>query len=137
MMHKPRYTKYNKQQKGRQCNKIGKPLELLSLNNSISLKAIGFGRIKETHIIACKQTINKILKKSGQLIIKILADTPISKKPTEIRMGKGKGAVDHWAAKISPGTVLFEVQCPSNLLAIKSLQQAQLKLPLKTRILKN
>ena len=52
-------------------------------------------------------------------------------------MGKGKGAVDHWAAKISPGTVLFEVQCPSNLLAIKSLQQAQLKLPLKTRILKN
>lgn len=136
MLHKPRYTKFNKQQKGRKFNKIKKPLNLLSLNGSICLKAIDFGRIKENHIVACKQTINKILKKSGQLLIKILADTPISKKPTEIRMGKGKGAVDHWAAKIAPGTILFEIQCASTLIAIKSLQQAQLKLPLKTKITK-
>ena len=135
MLHIPKNTKFKKQQKGKKCNKIQKPLNLLSLNGSICLKAITFGRIKENHLIACRKTINKTLKKLGQLSIKILADTPISKKPTEIRMGKGKGAVNHWIAKIAPGTVLFEIQCASPLIAIKSLQQAQLKIPLKTKII--
>jgi large subunit ribosomal protein L16 len=137
MKHRPRNTKYKKQQKGKQCNKIGKPLSLFSLKKSITLKAVRFGKIKENHIITCRKIIHKILQKSGQLVIKISADTPISKKPTEIRMGKGKGPLHHWAAKISPGTVLFEVEGGSSLVAIKSLRQAQLKLPLKTKISKN
>ena len=79
--------------------------------------------------------MNKILKKTGQIKINIIADTPISKKPIEIRMGKGKGSVDHWIAKVNSGTVIFEIETASKILAVNALKAAQIKLPINTKII--
>ena len=78
--------------------------------------------------------MNKIIKKFGQVKINIIADTPITKKPIEIRMGKGKGAVDHWISKITSGCILFEIETNSKILAVKALKAAQLRLPINTKI---
>ena len=79
--------------------------------------------------------LRKIIKKHGVIRINLIADTPITKKPIEIRMGKGKGAVNHWVAKVHPGTILFEIETTATVLAIKALKAAQLRLPLKTKII--
>lgn len=102
---------------------------------SIGLKLIDFGRIHSDQLIACRQVLRKMIKKHGAIRINLIADTPITKKPIEIRMGKGKGAVNHWVAKVRPGTVLFEIETTAHVLAIKALKAAQLRLPLKTRII--
>ena len=136
MQYTPKKTKYKKQHKGKKFNIIS-PLNTFEIikNGNVALKSVDTGRIKATQLIACKQTINKIIKKLGQLKINIIADTPITKKPLEIRMGKGKGAVDHWVAKVKSGIILFEIETSVKLLAIKALKTAQLKLPLKTKII--
>jgi len=79
--------------------------------------------------------MNKVLKKEGQIKINVVADTPITRKPIEIRMGKGKGSVDHWVSKVGCGAILFEIETTSKILAIKALKLAQLKLPIKTKII--
>lgn len=136
MQYIPKKTKYKKQQKGKKFNVISSLNTLETIKNgSIALKSIDTGRIKATQLISCKQTINKIIKKIGKLKVNIIADTPITKKPLEIRMGKGKGAVDHWIAKIKSGIILFEIETSAKLLAIKALKTAQLKLPLRTKII--
>ncbi len=136
MLFVPKNTKFKKQQKGRKLNRIKSPNYIDTLKNgNVALKAIDSGRVTSDHIFTCRQSINKIIKKSGQLIINIIADTPISKKPLEIRMGKGKGAVDHWVAKISSGKILFEIETSSRALGIKALKTAQLKLPINTKII--
>jgi large subunit ribosomal protein L16 len=135
MLFIPKNTKYRKQQKGKKFNTISKIKYIDSLKHgAIGLKAIDSGRITSAHLSACKQCMNKIMKKFGQIKINVIADTPITKKPIEIRMGKGKGAVDHWISKINTGCVLFEIETSSKILAIKALKAAQLKLPLNTRI---
>jgi large subunit ribosomal protein L16 len=136
MLFTPKKTKYRKQQKGKKFNMISKIETFENLKHGIiGLKSIDSGRIAANHIIACKQCMTKIIKKTGQVKINIIADTPISKKPIEIRMGKGKGAVDHWVSKIQSGTTLFEIETSSKILAIKALKAAQLKLPLNTKII--
>lgn len=131
----PKKTKFKKQQKGRSFNKIKVNLTTY-FNNSgkVTLKALSAGRVSSKNIITCKQTINKIVKKYGKLTINIFADTPISNKPTEIRMGKGKGAVKYWVSKVKPGTILFEIDTVFNILAIKAFKLVQNKLPIKTKI---
>lgn len=132
----PKKTKYKKQQKGRSFKKI-KTNKITPINKTgkIILKAISAGRISSKHLIACKQTINKIIKKYGQLNVIAFADTPISKKPLEIRMGKGKGGVDLWVCRAKPGTILFEINITYKLLGIKAMQLIQKKLPIKTKII--
>lgn len=134
----PRKIRYKKQQKGNKSNKINS-LKLLSnyFDKSFSLVSNSFGRLSEKQIETVRMTINKNLKKFGKVIINIQADTPVSKKPLEIRMGKGKGAVDRWVAKIKFGTPLFTIISSSQLISIKALKAAQTKLPLLTKITTN
>ncbi len=136
MLFIPKKTKFKKQQKGKNFNIINKLNYIDNLKNGIiGLKAISSGRLTSDHIFTCRQCINKVIKKSGRLIINIIADTPISKKPLEIRMGKGKGAVDCWISKINVGKILFEIETNSTSLAIKALKTAQLRLPINTKII--
>jgi large subunit ribosomal protein L16 len=131
----PLKKKYKKEQKGRSLNKIKKLISLADLKGgSYVLKSLDFGRLNSKQIESMYQSINKIIKKSGRIILKVFAHTPISKKPIEVRMGKGKGNIDHWVAKIKAGTVLCEVETNMNSLALKALSSAQFRLPIKTKI---
>jgi large subunit ribosomal protein L16 len=113
-------------------------VELNLLNfGSIGLKALAPGRLTSKQIEAVRQSINKVIKKQGRLKINIFPDTPISKKPIEVRMGKGKGSVDHWVFKVKPGFVLYEIETAFLSLAIKALEAGQIRLPIKTRIIFN
>jgi large subunit ribosomal protein L16 len=135
-MYIPKNTKFKKQRKGRLPAKIkkNKSFELLK-QGTIGLKLIDFGRIESDQLKASWEALKKILKKRGAISLNLVSDTPVSKKPIEIRMGKGKGAVHHWVAKVRPGTLLFEIETTETVLAIKALKAAQLRLPLKTKII--
>lgn len=132
----PRKIRYKKQQKGHRSNKINS-IRMINnfFNKSFVMIATSFGQLSEKQIETARMTINKNLKKFGKINVNIQADTPVSKKPLEIRMGKGKGAVDRWVAKIKYGTPLFTIISSSPLIAVKALRSAQVKLPLLTRIL--
>jgi large subunit ribosomal protein L16 len=138
-MLSPRKTKFKKQQKGKSFNRINSTSVELNLLNfgSIGLKALAPGRLTSKQIEAVRQSINKVIKKQGRLKINIFPDTPISKKPIEVRMGKGKGGVDHWVFKVKPGFVLYEIETAFLSLAIKALEAGQIRLPIKTRIIFN
>ena len=134
----PKNYKYKKQQKGRSFNKINKGFDLNSLKlGSLGLKALDFGRLNSKHILTLYQCINKKIKRNGRVFLKIFPQTPVSKKPIEVRMGKGKGNIDHWVAKIKAGTLLCEIETLNKPLALKALKLAQLRLPIKTRIYYN
>ena len=132
----PRKQKYKKQYKGKSFNKIHSVFELNTLKfGSYGLKAITTGRLTSKQIEAMVSSINKIIKKTGRVVLKIFPQTPVSKKPIEVRMGKGKGNVDHFIAKIKAGVILCEVETSSRALALKALSLAQIRLPLKTKII--
>lgn len=135
-MRIPKQQKYVKQQKGRAFNKINNLLLLNKLHfGNIALKALESGRITSKQLDALYQCINKNIKKSGRVVLKIFPQTPISKKPIEVRMGKGKGNVAYWVAKVKAGSILCEVTCMSHSIAYNALLQAQYKLPIKTKII--
>ena len=137
-MLSPKKTKFKKQQKGKNFKIVNQVFNLNKLHfGSIALKSISVGRLTAKQIEAMRQSINKVIKKVGCLTINVFPDTPISKKPIEVRMGKGKGSVDHWIFKVKAGTVLFEIETDSILLAIKALRLGQIRLPLKTKIIYN
>jgi large subunit ribosomal protein L16 len=136
MTLRPRQQKFKKQQKGKSFNKIS---TILTLNNlplgSLGLKTMNAGRLNAQQIQTMVKSITKIIKKTGRLILKVFPHTPISKKPIEVRMGKGKGTVDHFIAKVKAGCILCEIETTSKGLALRALQLAQIRLPLKTKIL--
>jgi large subunit ribosomal protein L16 len=135
MQYTPKKTKYKKLRKGRLLNVVSKPLLINNLTyGCVALKALDSGRITSAHLLCCKQTINKVIKKNGQLRFNIFPHTPITSKPLEIRMGKGKGSVDHWVANVFSGTILMEIESSSSVLAIKALKYVQNKLPINTQI---
>ena len=135
MVFIPRKFRYKKKQKGRLCNRINKIFELNNLKfGAYGLKSTSFGRLNSKQIESMYQSINKIIKKKVRVILKVFPHIPVSKKPIEVRMGKGKGNVDCWVAKIKSGTILCEIETPFKALAVKSLSLAQLRLPLKTKI---
>lgn len=136
MLFIPKKTKFQKQRKGKNFNLV-KSINTINIlpHGVIGLKALDSGIIKTNHLNACRQCMNKIMKKEGQVKINLITDIPVSKKPIEIRMGKGKGAVDHWVSKVTSGTILFEIETKSNILAFKALKAAQLKLPINTKII--
>lgn len=128
----PKQTKYKKTRKGK-LSRFEFKSNYLKFG-TIGLKAAESGIINARQIEASRQAIVRKMKRKGKLWIKIFPDLPITSKPTGIRMGKGKGAVSHWAARVRGGTVLFEV-CGLNFNTICSaLKTGGAKLPIKTKI---
>lgn len=128
--------KYKKYQKGKNSNRINKIFFLNFLScNKMCLKSIESGRLYAKELETLYQTLNKYIKKSGRVIMKVYPHTPLCKKPVEVRMGKGKGNVAYWIAKIKSGTILCEIIGSTSSLALKALSQGQQKLSLKTKIL--
>lgn len=127
----PTRTKFRKQQKGtmRGLAKGGTFVEF----GEFGMQSLDRGRITAQQIEACRVTISRHFSRKGQVWIRIFPDKPISKKPAETRMGKGKGAPDHWVAVIRPGRVLFEVANVSREEAQDALRLAAAKLPIRTK----
>ena len=135
----PSKSKFKKQQKGKSFKRISsKSNNLYSLKfGSIGLKALTSARLTSNQIESVRQSISKIIKKLGKIKINVFPDTPISKKPIEVRMGKGKGSVDHWIFKVKAGIVLYEIETEFISLAAKALRLGQIRLPFKTKIIYN
>ena len=101
---------------------------------TIGLKAMNSGFVTAKQIEAARQAITRKIKRKGKVLVRVFPDQPITSKPTEVRMGKGKGAFSHWAAKIRGGSIIFEV-CGINLkTALKAFRTGGAKLPVKTTI---
>ncbi|MDN3508283.1 MAG: 50S ribosomal protein L16 [Simkaniaceae bacterium] len=100
------------------------------------MQALDRGRITNKQIEACRVAINRYFSRRGKVWIRIFPDKPVSKKPAEVRMGKGKGAPDHWVAPVRPGCMLFEVGNVSIEDAQQALARAAAKLPIRTRFVK-
>ena len=136
MLFIPKNSKYKKEQKGRSSFRINKNISFCQLQyGSIGLKATSIGVLNSKELKTIRQTILKVLKKKGRLKINIYPQTPITKKPLEIRMGKGKGSVSHWVSKVRPGTLILEIETEFSSLAIKALKLAQIRLSVDTKIL--
>ena len=128
----PKRVKHRKVQRGSRKG-IARSGHKLSFGE-YGLKSMGRGWIKSNQIEACRVTINRHMKRKGKLWIRIFPDKPVSKKPIEVRMGKGKGAPDHWVAVIRPGMMLFEISGVSDQVAKESLRLADAKLGLRTKL---
>ena len=129
----PKKMRFRKQQKGR-IRGQARSGNFLAFGE-YGLMATESGRITARQIEAARIAMTRQTKRGGKVWIKIFPDVPITKKPAEVRMGKGKGAVDHYAAKIRPGRVLYEISGVEPTLAISALELAASKLPMKTRLL--
>lgn len=131
-MLQPKKTKYRKMHKGRIKGnaKGGTDLNF----GSHGLKAIQPERITSRQIEATRRAITRAMKRQGRVWIRIFPDVPVSKKPTEVRMGKGKGSVEFWAARVKPGRVMFEIDGVTDEVAREALALGAAKLPIKTRI---
>lgn len=132
-MLSPKKLKFRKQQKRRIRGQAQSGNHLAF--GEFGLMALEGGRITARQIEAARIAMTRKTKRGGQVWIKIFPDTPVSKKPAEVRMGKGKGSVDHYAAKVRPGRVLYEIAGVSEELAVSALELAAAKLPVKTRLL--
>lgn len=128
-MLQPKRTKYRKQMKGR-----NKGLAFRGSNISFGefgLKAIERGRLTARQIEAARRAMTRHIKRGGKIWIRVFPDKPITQKPLEVRMGKGKGSVEYWVAQIQPGKVLFEMEGVSRELAMEAFNLAKAKLPFK------
>jgi len=129
----PKRTKYLKQMKGRIKGNAARGTRISF--GDFGLKALEPGRISSRQIEAARIAMTRRMKRAGKVFIRIFPDKPITKKPAEVRMGKGKGSIDHWAAPVQPGRILFEIGGGVSLeLARESLRLAQQKLPIKTKM---
>ena len=137
MKIQPNYKKNFKEQKNITFNKIKSPLSLKKLSTgSFALVSLESGRLTGKQLNCFYQVLNKSIKRFGRVLILISVQSPITKKPLEVRMGKGKGSVDHWVAKVKVGTLLCEIVSSALSLSRVSLIKASFKLPLKTKIIK-
>ncbi|MGB3775605.1 MAG: 50S ribosomal protein L16 [Leeuwenhoekiella sp.] len=130
-MLQPKKTKFRKQQKGRMKGNAGRG-HLLA-NGAFGIKSLDSAFITARQIEAARIAATRYMKREGSLWIRIFPDKPITKKPLEVRMGKGKGAVEYWAAVVKPGRMLFEIGGVDEPLAKEALRLAAQKLPVKTR----
>ena len=132
-MLQPKKTKYRKAHKGRMR---GKAKGGTTLNfGSYGLKAITAERVTSRQIEAARRAITRHMKRAGKVWIRIFPDVPVSKKPTEVRMGKGKGTPEYWAAKVKPGRIMFEIDGVPSDIAHTALNLGSSKLPLQTKII--
>lgn len=129
-MLQPKRTKFRKQHTGRNN---GTALRGSSVSfGEYGLKSLSRGRMTARQIEAARRAISRHVKRGGKIWIRIFPDKPITKKPLEVRMGKGKGSVEYWVAQIKPGTMLFEIEGVSEELAREAFELAAAKLPVKT-----
>ncbi|MCK5401272.1 MAG: 50S ribosomal protein L16 [Flavobacteriaceae bacterium] len=133
-MLQPKRTKFRKQQKGRMKGNSGRGHTLS--NGMFGIKSLDSKFITSRQIEAARIAATRYMKREGQLWIKIFPDKPITKKPLEVRMGKGKGAVEYWVAVVTPGRILFEVGGVPLDIAKEALRLAAQKLPVKTKFIK-
>lgn len=131
-MLQPKRTKFRKQHKGR-IHGEAKGGFLLNFG-SFALKATEPERVTARQIEAARRAITRHMKRQGRVWIRIFPDTPVSSKPTEVRMGKGKGSTDYWAAKVKPGRIMFEIDGVSEIIAREALRLGAMKLPVTTRV---
>lgn len=130
-MLSPKRTKFRKQQKGRLK---GLAKGGFSLNfGSYGLKATTPGRVTARQIEAARRTITRHIKRAGRVWIRIFPDVPVSQKPAEVRMGKGKGTPEYWMCRVKPGRVMFELDGVETDIARRAFELAAAKLPVKTR----
>ena len=130
-MLQPKRTKVRKQHQGRikGMAKGGTDLNF----GAFGLKATEPARITSRQIEAARRAMTRHMKRAGRVWIRIFPDVPVSKKPTEVRMGKGKGSPEFWAAKVKPGRIMFEIDGVPMPIAREALRLASAKLPIKTR----
>ncbi len=133
-MLQPKRTKYRKQMKGRNRGLAQKGNKVSF--GDIGLKALERGRITARQIESARRAMTRHVKRGAKVWIRIFPDKPITKKPLEVRMGKGKGNVEYWVAQIKPGHVLYEMEGVSESVAIEAFKLAAAKLPIKTTVVK-
>jgi large subunit ribosomal protein L16 len=131
-MLQPKKTKFRKAHKGR-IHGLAKGGTTLNFG-SIGLKAMSPNRITARQIEASRRAITRHIRRQGKVFIRIFPDVPVSKKPLEVRQGKGKGSVEYWAARVKPGRIMFELDGVDPTLAREALALASEKLPIKTKI---
>ena len=132
-MLQPKRTKFRKQFKGRikGAAKGGFSLDF----GTFGLKALEPERVTARQIEAARRAITRQMKRQGRVWIRVFPDVPVSSKPTEVRMGKGKGAPEYWAARVHPGRILFEIDGVSHEVAVEALRLGAAKLPIRTRFI--
>mgnify|MGYP001063721887 FL=1 len=133
MLSVPKKLKFLKFQKGKAFNKVTSSRELRF--GSMGIKALEAGRISSSQLFALKQTLNKYIKKNGKIFLNIFPHTPITRKAVKVRMGKGKGSVDHYVYKVKPGTIICEIETKDTSLAEKALRQGRRKISLLTKLI--
>jgi len=131
-MLQPNRTKFRKQHKGR-IHGTAKGGTILNFGE-YGLKALEPERVTARQIEAARRAITRQMKRAGRVWIRIFPDVPVSKKPTEVRMGKGKGTPEFWVARVKPGRIMFEIDGVTEAVARESLRLAAAKLPIKTRV---
>jgi large subunit ribosomal protein L16 len=127
----PKKTKYRKQMKGRNNGTASRGTEIAF--GAYGLKAETAERITSRQIESARRAMTRYIKRGGKIWIRIFPDTPITKKPAEVRMGSGKGSVDHYAAKVQPGRIMFEMDGVTEDIAKEAMRLAAHKLPVQTR----
>tara|TARA_B100000427_G_C15448446_1_gene568472 strand:+ start:667 stop:1071 length:405 start_codon:yes stop_codon:yes gene_type:complete len=133
-MLQPTRSKYRKAHKGRIH---GKATRVASLNyGTYGLKAMQPERIIGKQIEAARVALTRHMQRTGKVWSRVFPNIPVSKKPTEVRMGKGKGSPEYWACRVKPGRILFEVDGVSEEVAKEALYKASAKLPIKTKFIK-
>ena len=132
-MLQPKRTKFRKQFKGR-IHGVAKGGTELNFGE-FGLKAVEPERVTARQIEAARRALTRHMKRAGRVWIRVFPDLPVSAKPTEVRMGKGKGAPEYWAARVKPGRIMFEIDGVSAELAREALTLAAAKLPIKTRFI--
>ena len=131
-MLQPKRTKFRKAHKGRIK---GEAKGGFTLNfGSYGLKALEPERVTARQIEATRRAITRHMKRAGRVWIRVFPDLPVSKKPTEVRMGKGKGSPEYWVAKVKPGRIMFEIDGVNDEVAREALRLGAAKLPIKTKI---
>lgn|SRR5690606_1449569 len=130
-MLQPKRTKFRKQFKGR-ISGVAKGGTDLNFG-SFGLKALEPERVTARQIEAARRAITRQMKRQGRVWIRIFPDVPVTGKPTEVRMGKGKGSVDYWACRVKPGRIMFEIDGVEPEIAREALRLGAAKLPIKTR----
>ena len=130
----PKRTKYRKMQKGRMRGKATRGNRVT--DGEFGIQAVEAGLITSNQIEAARVAMTRYIKRGGKVWIKIFPDKPITKKPAETRMGKGKGAVEYWVAVVKPGRVMFEIAGVTEDIAREALRLAANKLSVKTKFIK-
>ena len=131
-MLQPKRTKFRKQFKGK-IHGLAKGGSILNFG-TYGLKSLEPQRVTARQIEAARRAMTRHMKRQGRVWIRIFPDVPVTSKPTEVRMGKGKGSVDYWAARVKPGRVMFEIDGVEDSVAREALRLAAMKLPVKSRI---